>query len=400
MDFNTYKSRMTVRGGTLGEVRKQQSDEIMDATWWGDIQSRVCYIYDYFHDGEKDKLRGLNPQNDKNKVPIDTKFIITQYGTISKGEVEYHIQFRPNQECPLDYFEDLYGRKYDSVFPVGLYIDIPDDRGVYNKWLICAKHIANQFVKYSVLPCNYSLRWIYKGEKYLMSAIVRTSNSYTSGVWRDYVFQTTNNQDTLWLPANSITDNIYYDERFIVSAPIKEPIVWSVTKIDGIDTHGIVKLTLLQDKFDQFKDYVNLETYEMYADYYESAIEPVDSPQTIVEDDKNDDVIVDVNTCTVTCSGTSAVLKVNGGYKTLTAKVYDSNNNDVTNDYNLFDWSFYIDDESINDKIYIVKQDVHNIIKVKFTGDETYIGKIIECKCLCTGVDNIEGVIKIEVSCL
>ena len=52
---------MTVRGGTLGEVRKQQSDEIMDATWWRDIQSRVCYIYDYFHDGEKDKLRGLSP---------------------------------------------------------------------------------------------------------------------------------------------------------------------------------------------------------------------------------------------------------------------------------------------------------------------------------------------------
>ena len=66
----------------------------------------------------------------------------------------------------------------------------------------------------------------------------------------------------------------------------------------------------------------------------------------------------------------------------------------------MFNWSFNIDDESINDKIYIVKQDVHNIIKVKFTGDETYIGKIIECKCLCTGVDNIEGVIKIEVSCL
>lgn len=400
MDFNTYKSRMTVHGNTLGKVRKQQSDEIMNATWWGDVQSRVCYLYDYFHDGEKDKLKDLNPQNDKNKIPVDVKFIITQYGTIAKGDVEYHIQFRPNQECVLDYFNTTYGKKYNSDYPVGMYIDIPDDNGVYNKWLICAKHIANQFVKYSVLPCNYTLRWIYKGEKYLMSAIFRASNSYTSGVWRDYVFQSTNNQNTIWLPANTITDNIYYDERFIVSAPIKEPIVWSVTKIDNVDIRGIVKITLLQDKFNQFKDYVNLETYEMYADYYESNIEPVDSPQLIVEEDKNNDVIVDVNTCTVTCSGTSAILKVNGGYKTLTAKIYDSNNNDVTNDYNIFNWSFNIDDESINDKIYIVEQDVHNIIKVKFTGDETYIGKIIECKCLCTGVDNIEGVIKIEVSCL
>ena len=120
----------------------------------------------------------------------------------------------------------------------------------------------------------------------------------------------------------------------------------------------------------------------------------------LVEDDKNDDVIVDVNTCTVTCSGTSAVLKVNGGYKTLTAKVYDSNNNDVTNDYNLFDWSFYIDDESINDKIYIVKNEVHNIVRVKFIGDESYMGKIIEAKCLCAGSNNVEGAIKIEVSCL
>lgn len=35
MDFKTYKSRMTVHGETLGKVRKQQSDEIMNATWWG-----------------------------------------------------------------------------------------------------------------------------------------------------------------------------------------------------------------------------------------------------------------------------------------------------------------------------------------------------------------------------
>lgn len=30
--------------GTVGQVHKKQSDMIMNATWWNDIQSRVAYL--------------------------------------------------------------------------------------------------------------------------------------------------------------------------------------------------------------------------------------------------------------------------------------------------------------------------------------------------------------------
>ena len=394
MNFNTYKEMLTVHGGTSGQVKKTQSDIIMNATWERDIQSRVCYIYDYYHDDEKNKFRKLNPTESLSKIPIDVKFIISQYGTLAKGEVEYHIQFRPNQKCPLDYFEKQYEEKYNSTFPVGLYIDIPDDEGIYNKWLICSKHIANQFVKYSVLPCNYNLMWINNGTKHQMSSVIRTSNSYTSGVWMDYIFQSTNDQNSIWLPSNVLTDDICHDKRFIVSAPIKEPLVWIVTKVDRVNINGITKLTMVQDKFDQFKDYVNLETYEMYANYYDNKILPIDA---------TDEVITENSSCVIKCSGTSPKLKVEGGYKTLTAIVYDSNSNEVTSGYQIFNWSFKIDETDINDKIHILSQTSDNCIKVKFIGDETYIGKIIKVTCTCedgTTTNMIEGSIEIEVICL
>jgi hypothetical protein len=395
MDFKTYKRMLAVHGGTSGQVKKTQSDIIIENSWWEDIQSRVCYIYDYYHDDEKGKYRNMNPTESASKIPIDTKFIITQYGTLAKGEVEYHIQFRPSQNCPLDYFEKEYEQKYSSEFPVGLYIDIPDDKGVFNKWLICAKHIGNQFIKYSVLPCNYNLMWIDNGIKHQMSSIIRTSNSYTSGVWTDYIFTSTNDQNSIWLPSNKLTDNIRHDKRFVVSAPIEEPLVWSVTKVDRVNISGITKLTMVQDKFNQFKDYVNLETYEMYADYYDSKILPIDEVN-ITND--NDNIVQ--NTCNIKCSGTSPQLKVGGGYKTLTANILDSNNNDVTTDYNIFNWIFKIDDIEINDLMYVLEQDAKNSIKVKFLGDETYIGKLINVNCKCESLDTVDGNIEIEVICL
>ena len=55
--YESYKKRMkidTVSTGknypTLGEKLKSDSDLIMEATWNNDIQSKISYIYDYFHD--------------------------------------------------------------------------------------------------------------------------------------------------------------------------------------------------------------------------------------------------------------------------------------------------------------------------------------------------------------
>ena len=144
---------------TIGQIYKEQSDFIMEETFWNDPQSKVCYIYDYFHDDQPDKNVGMTYEN-TTKTKIDVKFIVKTYQSIDKDQVEYYIQFRPSQKVwfeesdELYYFETDYRQKYGvQDFPIGLMIDIPDDTGLYHKWLICSKEPANQFVKYLVLPC-------------------------------------------------------------------------------------------------------------------------------------------------------------------------------------------------------------------------------------------------------
>ena len=111
---------------TIGQIYKEQSDELMEWTWDNDIQSKVCYIYDYFHDDQPDKNVGMTYEN-TTKTKIDVKFIVKTYQSIDKDQVEYYIQFRPSQKVwfeesdELYYFETDYRQKYGiQDFPIGL----------------------------------------------------------------------------------------------------------------------------------------------------------------------------------------------------------------------------------------------------------------------------------------
>ena len=175
--YDSYRRKMQVDTHstgknylTLGEKLKFDSDKIMELTWDGDIQSKVAYIYDYFHDDfftdehgiTRSLAEGMTYEN-INKTRIDIKFIVKSYQSMDKDQVDYYIQFKPTQKIrflgndELYYFETDYKSIYGNTFPIGLYIDIPDDRGVYHKWLICREEKANQFPKYLVLPCDYEL---------------------------------------------------------------------------------------------------------------------------------------------------------------------------------------------------------------------------------------------------
>lgn len=178
--------------GTIGQQLKIQSDYVMEATWDNDIQSKVCYIYDYYHDDEPNLNRNIIHEPNTTKTRIDAKFIIKSYSSLSKDEVEYYLQFKPSQKMSfkknddLYYFETDYRQKYGVEFPIGMYIDIPDDQGTYQRWLICSKEIANQFVKYNILPCDYWFHFIITkdGKRYKRKiwGITRSQSSYNSGL--------------------------------------------------------------------------------------------------------------------------------------------------------------------------------------------------------------------------
>ena len=159
---------------TIGQIYKEQSDWAMEETWDNSITSKTCYIYDHFHDDfftdehgiTRSLAEGMTYEN-TNKTKIDAKFIIKSYLSMDKDQVEYYIMFRPSQPVRFNEDDDLYyyekiHSKYNSEFPIGLWCDIPDDRGVYHKWLICRNEPANQFPKYLVLPANYELMWVEK----------------------------------------------------------------------------------------------------------------------------------------------------------------------------------------------------------------------------------------------
>lgn len=372
--FITAQKTYNAGKHTLGQVRKKTSDVIMEATWDGDIQSKTCYIYDYYHDGEKDKAYNLSPALDNLKTPIEAKFIITQYPTLAKDQVEYHIQFKPSQKCPLDYY-DYYNDKFSARYPIGLYIDIPNLDGVYERWLICGYEYANQFIKYSVLPCNYELHWVKDGILYNMWCISRLRNSYNSGLWTDYVMTTVENQDQLWLPMNDITKNIFYDDRFIIDARqeegIKPQISWKVSKVENIHPTGIAKITVAQDLFkDDVDKFINGFWYANYG-------QTVYTPESFDEIPEEYSRIIGE----ISCIGKKQI-KVSGGYKTIRINYFNLNSENCTEtieDKN--QWTFFVDEIPV-DKLMEVKQGDNTFnIKIKFLGDDSYLNKTLQIVC-------------------
>lgn len=179
---------------TLGRARKQQSDVIMDATFDGDIQYMIGYFYDYYHDDEPLIYKNLNSENSVSKIPIELKFIVHSHNTENKDQVGYHIQFKTTQENPISYYQE-YIDKWDSEFPVGLYVDLPDEKGIYRKWLVTerADWLGLQFPTWYILPVDYLYQWVYQANdgkryKYQMCGVQRSQSSYNSGVWQDYFY--------------------------------------------------------------------------------------------------------------------------------------------------------------------------------------------------------------------
>lgn len=365
LSFNDYK-RIN-KSKNLGSARRENSEYIMEQTFDEDLAYRYCYIYDYYHDDQHSLSIGMT-YDKTTKIGLDAKFLVTQYGTLSKDQVEYHLMLRRTQK-PLSYYSESFGK--NAEFPIGLYIDIPDSKNIYRKWMICSRDMEPDFVKYSILPCNYFFHWVKDGKLNQMWGIARLRNSYNSGIWTDYKITSVENQDQLWLPRNNITNQIFYDDRFIISDIIPEPVTWKVSKVENIHPFGINKIVLSQDKFNSHTDYVNYETGEMYANYYSIPI----------ASDKND--------FSLQYTGNKEI-KVGGSYRTITAIL---NSEKIIPE--LIKWKFIIGDEDVT--ILIDKQVCEDSIKIRFLGDENYLGEILKIQAI---YDDLNAELSINIAAL
>lgn len=392
MKMPSFREAKRIYGSnlTIGQQLKQMSDMAMEETWDNNIQSKVCYIYDYYHDNQPDKKDHMTYER-TTKTRIDAKFIVKSYQSIDKDQVDYYIQFKPSQPVEftkndqLYYYEQDFRRKYGAEFPTGLYCDIPDEKGVYRKWMIILSEPANQFTKYLVLPINYNFMWIERNGKERikrrMWAVLRSQNSYNSGLWTDLRFTTQENQDKVLLPLNSITDKIWYTDdqsktmRVLVSAFTDHPIAWKISKVENSQPLGIQRLTLYQTFFEQNHDYIEKDSdgyiIGMWADYFSDGVTPTDpSTPTFLPSVYSK------------ISASTDSLKVGGSYKTLTLNIFKDSDDDITKEYSdaTFTWSCSISDEDWTDKV-TWRPAAYNQMKVKFPDDRSQLTKLITFKC-------------------
>nr|DAP36330.1 MAG TPA: hypothetical protein [Caudoviricetes sp.] len=377
---------------TIGQIYKEESDWAMEQTWDNDIQSKICYIYDFYHDDQPRLAEGMTYEN-TTKTRIDAKFIVKSYQSMDKDQVEYYIQFKPTQKThfsegdELYYFETDYRKKYHNDNFIGLFIDIPNDENIYEKWMILRTEPANQFPKYLILKCNYELMWIENNGtekiKRRMWSVLKMQSSYNSGLWTDLRFTSQENQDKVWLPLNPITEKIWYTNessknmRVLVSSFTDNAIAWQISKVENAQPLGVQKLTLYQDFFDQHRDYIekdeNGNIIGMWASYFDSEIVPTDPsiPTT------------PPSSITARISASTSTIKVGGSYKNLTVNLFNDSNEDITTEYAdaTFTWTCSIDDEDWTDKVTWRAGTEYNQKKVKFPNDTSTIGKILSVKC-------------------
>ena len=381
---------------TIGQIHKENSDFTMEYTWDSDVQSKICYIYDYAHDDSPTLKDHITYDENTTKTKIDAKFIISSYGSIDKDQVAYHLMFKPSQKIDFEegdelyYYETDYKQKYGSSHFIGMFVDVPDDKGVYYRWLICDYEEANQFMKYLILPCDYRFQWIQiiNGVKYKrqMWGCTRMLNSYNSGIYIDRYFTSLDNVDKFIIPMNSITELFGYNDtlgdaqRIIVSAKVPHPNTWQVSKIENTKPIGLIKVSIKQVPFNDDTDYVERDEQgniiAMWADYY-SADQSTPIDESIIPPEPP---LYDVTTF---LSTTSPTIKVNGSYRTVTAKFHDSNGNDVTDVIAQYEhaWDVFVCDVN-GDRIVGASADIliknvdgdSNCIKIKVSNSKEYIG--------------------------
>jgi len=265
MNISQYKNYLSSHGQTMGQVRRSQSDVLMNSTFTYDPAYKKVYILT--KDGWKWE---------------DAKYQEHSAQSIVKDPVDYYLQFRPKVH-----------------YPIGSYVIVPDDtlhninltseellnpltQPTKNRtqwWIIVGRDEANDYVRYMILKCDWEFRWIYKGQLMTCWACSKNANSYTSGKWVDNISASLDDLTQSWLPDTYYTygdklqefglydtRTIMHGQRFFMSNNDLDPKIYEVTKIKDINPQGIIKLAIKQDELNEKRDNIELRVCDYYND--------------------------------------------------------------------------------------------------------------------------------------
>ena len=379
--LDTYKK---IKGNvkTIGEIHKNQSDMVIEATWNNDINSKIAWFYDQDRDDEYELSDDLHPYKSQTKIPIEIKFYEIEYNSLSKDETGMHIMFKPsfNYQEAVPYYDKEYRDIVDSIWPIGMYMDCADSEGIYHRYLVVGqyRHYANQFPSYIVLPCDFKLRWVMKQQKYSTWGVLRSQSSYNSGVWQDYRIQTIENQKLFWMPYSFINAEIFYDTRCAISSPRKEPVCWSVSKVEDMNVKGIIRLTFKQDKFNKNTDVIEYDNNNNYITTWCN----LKKDGVPIEEEQHTLIPLSLVHSVITYSGIKPDIKVNGSGKKFIVKFYNDEYNKNEIPVPEGRWNFTICENNEDASSLIEYEDItpegekyYKQIRVKFIGSDENINK-------------------------
>jgi hypothetical protein len=352
--FEAYKSRMAYRGKNMSEMLRMQSNMVIEQTWDRDPNYRQVYVV---------RVNGGLPQiTDKHEL-IDVKFNVESYQKLTSDEPAYLLQFRHGAE------------KHNPDIAIGSYVYMEDEDGNWKWWILVALDERPQFRQYHILETNWTLKWVVDNKIHSCLAVQRYQNSYGSGLQSGSRITGVDDMTSLWVPTNSSTQTIGYNQRFLISDIGRKPaLCYEVSKISDTSPMGLIKLSLEQTTFNEEADNVDL----MIADYWASHIEPMESDvETELE-----------GMAAITFNGASATIKVGGSYKTFTPAF--SNADAVVSKWMISDEN---GDISTNDN-YIIERDGEKL-KLKVTLDYNLVGTMLIVQLI--GSDNSTAELKVEV---
>lgn len=194
-------------------------------------------------------------------------------------------------------------------------------------------------------------------------------------MWLDRVFESPDNITKCILPYNNVTKNLFYNDRLIISVDLLQPLAWRVSKVEPFASRGNILYTLKQDLFDSHHDYIERDSdgkiIGMWANYFKESNLPSDKQSEPDPQSMGDYAEIDY-------AGAEPHIKVNGSYKAVTVSYYNSNK--LLKDQTPGEWSYYIDETDAGELVKVLSQTNPNTVKIKFLGDETYLGKVLTVK--------------------
>lgn len=369
--LDLFKARMASQGAVQAQAYLHNADMAIDKTFTRDPAYREVYI--------THMPSGIVNQK------MDAKFIIDTRRSLSSDEEVYKLMFRPHIKVPL-----------------GSYVDIPDDTGELQRWLIILNDHQPQFPMYYILKCNWVLKWMYEGKAYKCECVQRTQSSYNSGLWTDYNFTSVENQTIMWLPTTPYVQTLSYNQRILINDEGRQiPLAWELSKVLDTIPIGITRLTFKQVQADMHSDCgkfgianfcprANKDANDYEACKYCTIAEPfyIDAAlQMPIEEPRKG---------RITYNGKDASLRVGGSAKTFTAEYWNS---DSFASYDPF-WIITLVDEevelcSVNAHFNGTSWDI-SPDKSGFEIATTQNGKICEVRCFVENKDIFK--VKLESS--